>query len=484
MACSCDNLLKSFRSACIFLCVLVVFLVGGIFTLGQHAVSEFQNYRKEDYNHVSTSCVMESVNVSAVRDCTYDEIHSTFPCVQVTVSYKASVKGRLFRSSEDARDTQHQCLAYECEKSGIIYTYVNSLNSEFECFYNPEKPYFVYIESKDGRLVNFTFACFIIISLSPLLVFLCCWYKLSRPKWSTCRKYVSRSVERRRTKRSADLWTYIRQGRIDDVKKNLKKAKINTQIGDSKISPLALAAQHGQYAVMVDLFRRGANIHYIQRGTEKTILHFACENGKKEIIDFCFRNHVPLNALDHMKRTPLITYVEMGLAPENAVETLNHLIKIGADVTSKDKDNYTALHYACKTINLSNTDIKRKIISVLIRAGCTSNNATLSKRNYQTYPYNDSPLCVLLYHDEFTLVTLLIEAGYDLKRDPGLSIAIPSLSRHVQEMLKEEQQSPPSLFRLCRTCVRKSVGGIRLQQKLKLLPMPERLIKYLQLKLH
>ena len=147
-----------------------------------------------------------------------------------------------------------------------------------------------------------------------------------------------------------------------------------------KISPLALAAQHGQYAVMVDFFRRGANIHYIQRGTKKTILHFACENGKKEIIDFCFRNHVPLNALDHMKRTPLITYVEMGLAPENAVETLNHLIKIGADVTSKDKDNYTALHYACKTINLSNTDIKRKIISVLIRAGCVSNNATLSKR--------------------------------------------------------------------------------------------------------
>ena len=90
----------------------------------------------------------------------------------------------------------------------------------------------------------------------------------------------------------------------------------------------------------------------------------------------------------------------------------------------------------------------------------------------------------MLYHDEFTLVTLLIEAGYDLKRDPGLSIAIPSLSRHVQEMLEEEQQSPTSLLRLCRTRIRKSVGGIRLQQKLKLLPMPERLIKYLQLKLY
>ena len=484
MACSYDNLLKSLRSACIFLCVLVAFFVGGILVLGQHAVSEFQNYRKEDHHHVSTSCVMESVNVSALRDCTYDEMHSTFTCVQVTVSYKGSVKGRLFRSSEDARDTQQQCLAYECEKSGSIYTYVNNLNSEFECFYNPERPYFVYIESKDGLLENFTFACFIIICLSPVLVFLCYWFSLSKPKWSTCRKYVSRSGSR--AERLGNLLTYIRQGRIDDVKKNLKRDKINTEItvDCSKISPLALAVQHGQYALMDDLFYRGANIHYIQQGTGKTILHFACENGKKEMIDFCFRDQIPINALDHMNKTPLMTYVEMGLSTDNAVKTLKHLIKLGVDVTLKDKDNYTALHYACKTRNLSNTNTKRKIISVLIRAGCVSNNATLSKRNYQNYPYNDSPLCILLYYGECTLGTLLIEAGYDLKRDPGLSIAIPSLSRHVQEMLEEEQQSPTSLLRLCRTRIRKSVGGIRLQQKLKLLPMPERLIKYLQLKLY
>ena len=494
MSCSCDNLWKSAYFALIFFVFFLNFL-WGIILLGKKAVPEFQNYRKEEQYHVRTQCIIESVNVSTVNDCTYDvdeeEIHSTYPCVQVIVSYDGSVKGHLFRSTEDAKDTQHQCVAYECEKSGSIFTYVDNLTSEFGCFYNPQKPYFVYLELKEGWLVYFTFACFIIIVVSPVLVFLCCWCKLSMPKlstmrWSNCRTYVSRRKQLRKEERLANVVSYIRNGQTNNVKKNLKSDKINTELNTngSELSPLALAAQYGQHGVLVDLIRRGADIRYVQESTGKTILHFACENGKREIIGFCLRYHAPINALDHMKKTPLMTYVEIGLSTANAVATLKHLIKIRADVTLTDKDNYSALHYACKTTRLSNRNTKREIISVLIRAGCIFHNATSSIRNYQTYPYDDSPLCVLFYHGEFTLGSLLIEAGYDLMRDRGLPLAIPFLPRHVQDMLAEEQQSPFPLLRLCRTRIRKSLGGIRVQQKLKLLPIPKRLIQFLRLKLY
>ena len=82
----------------------------------------------------------------------------SFSCIQISASYQtlnSTVRNaQLYRSYKDARETDFECSAYECEHSGRIFEYKNDTENagSFKCHYNPNKPQYVYkdvTESED-----------------------------------------------------------------------------------------------------------------------------------------------------------------------------------------------------------------------------------------------------------------------------------------------------------------------------------------------
>ena len=153
------------------------------------------------------------------------------------------------------------------------------------------------------------------------------------------------------------------------------------------------------------------------------------------------------------------------------------MIDAGADVNIKDIKNLTPLHLACMNKNKLNTETNYQVIALLVKSGCISHQV-IRETNNPTDHW--TPFTSLLIQKEYSLCTLLIEAGYQLKKDDAL-VYVTELSSDIQTTLREEIQNPSSLLRMCRFGIRNNFQGIRVQQNLELLPLPSRLIQYLKL---
>ena len=143
--------------------------------------------------------------------------------------------------------------------------------------------------------------------MTPLLIPFCgfCYFDLTY----RCKRRISRSRSRNRNRSS-------RKRRVIDLNKELVSAAKNGHVGKMKLCVYL-----------------GANLHYVQKNTGMTIFHFASQGGDKKATQWCCRKSLSINALDSMKRSPLLNYMErMGLP---TVDILKNLINAGAGVSIK-----------------------------------------------------------------------------------------------------------------------------------------------------
>ena len=162
-----------------------------------HGVPLFHKYLQEERHHVSKTYALKSVDDSETRSCTYryqrncraksgtceiDEIRRRgYVCLNVLVSYedgnKPMMDAQLFRSFRDAKRTDYQCAAYECEHSGDVVEYGENLKKmdSIKCFTNPNQPQYVYMQSSadNAGWIVFFFSFELILLLVMIVVLLC-----------------------------------------------------------------------------------------------------------------------------------------------------------------------------------------------------------------------------------------------------------------------------------------------------------------------
>ena len=79
---------------------------------------------------------------------------------------------------------------------------------------------------------------------------------------------------------------------------------------------------------------------------------------------------------------------------------------------------------------------------------------------------------------------LMLEAGYNLLKDRRLTdhfLSKLDVESDLHRWLVREMSTPTRLMCQCRTVIRKAIGGIKLQQKIKSLNLPPIFVSYLQL---
>ena len=164
------------------------------------SLTEFRCFTNIFRKNVTTwvkTCTLKYVDDSETRSCTYrylggcrakrgckiDEIRRRgYACLNVLVSYeygnKSTMNAQLFRSFRDAKHTDYQCAAYECQDSGDILTYGENLKKmdNIKCFTNPNHPQYVYMQSSADNagwnIFFFAFELILLLVMIAVLLFL------------------------------------------------------------------------------------------------------------------------------------------------------------------------------------------------------------------------------------------------------------------------------------------------------------------------
>ena len=276
-----------------------------------------------------------------------------------------------------------------------------------------------------------------------------------------------------------DVLFYIKCHKVHGVRWRLKVKEINKTIKCDKddMTPLLIASKYGYDDIMEYLHSVGADLDSKDAKTGKTAFHYACECHNKAAISWCIKKKMSIDIQDKQKRTPLITYVQTLSEKDSCTIGLSLLIDTGADVTVMDKSASTALHYVCKNKKVE-SDIRTEVIRNLVNAGSTI--AKLSRKKSE-----DSPLSALLQQKQYSLGLFLIEAGYGLSSESTLTGVLTNsknIPKKVKSQLNQEIENAQPLMRLCRTTIRKSIGGTLLEKKIGFLPIPTIIKDYIRLK--
>ena len=158
---ACDNSKCAFRFVVLLIGVGILALA--CYILGTKVIPPIHDYNTEKSDHQESICTFRYTNITGTKTCSYpircpddDEEgpcmqERSFPCIQIYVSYQTlnsnvAVNAELYRSYKDARETDFECSAHECEHSGRISAFKNDTENvgSFNCHYNPNKQQYVY----------------------------------------------------------------------------------------------------------------------------------------------------------------------------------------------------------------------------------------------------------------------------------------------------------------------------------------------------
>jgi len=147
------------------------------------------------------------------------------------------------------------------------------------------------------------------------------------------------------------LFIDIQKGNIDNVKSFLKEKDIN--ITDNfKRSAIINAALYNQVIIIKWLVEQGADIN-LQDKNGYTALHFSAQEAHIDATKLLLENKANPNIQDIHGNTPAWVAVINWKAGAN-FDTLEHLVKSGADLTIKNNANRSVL-------DLLPEDIKEKL---------------------------------------------------------------------------------------------------------------------------
>ena len=94
--------------------------------------------------------------------------------------------------------------------------------------------------------------------------------------------------------------------------------------------------------------------------------------------------------------------------------------------------------------------------------------------------YRCDSICYRILHCSILGTKLVIQAGYRLKKDPLFRSRI-DVETEIGQYLDQEIQTVPPLMRQCRAVIRQKLGTTFVRTKVKCLPLPLLMVKYLDL---
>ena len=342
----------------------------------------------------------------------------------------------------------------------------------FKCFYDKKNISTVFMrkEPLSGLVVWFT-CCSFLLLLGTFPFVACICSKIKTP----CQVYFQYCTKRY-TSRQEKWIDAIKQGNIFILRWTMSQKHINEQLIENWYS--------------TGFKWRAVPLANYEDSLKLTPLHYACLGAQVNTLQYLTAEGANLEAADSCRRTPLLIALMLNISAPDIIQCL---LEAGADVSVKDKQQCTPLHYACFKGDLN-------LVHMIIKAGCISNNTIyLTKETFysslQKTPFGSNfgfktdlytntwtPLASLLYRNSKETCRLLVSAGYNLKKDPILprvlySDADETMNRYIKQQMREVT----SLKRICRIWIRTRLGTKKLQQKISDLKLTSSLREYLRL---
>ncbi|XP_067648833.1 serine/threonine-protein phosphatase 6 regulatory ankyrin repeat subunit A-like [Haliotis asinina] len=141
---------------------------------------------------------------------------------------------------------------------------------------------------------------------------------------------------------NSPLHNACRRGNLTRLKRILSGGlvHINSRDGNQGKTPLMVAAQEGHCRIFDFLIEKGANISQVDNGG-KNFLHWACKGGHVGMVE-CV---LPLYDVhtDNNKVSPLMQAAFRGYR-----DVFEFLVCMGANVSQRNVDHDTVLHWACR----------------------------------------------------------------------------------------------------------------------------------------
>ncbi|XP_071988475.1 ankyrin repeat and SOCS box protein 10 isoform X2 [Engystomops pustulosus] len=250
---------------------------------------------------------------------------------------------------------------------------------------------------------------------------------------------------------------------------------IQSQEGDS---PLHRCKTPGTYLCAELLLQSGALVNVGSEEEELTPLHVAARHGLVAHVDLYLRYDAAVDKRDVHGETPLSSACSHPQSPEQLDRyhrVCQHLIEGGANILSRDNEQQSPLHLACKSAN-------PQVVELLLEHGAQVNAMSYSGNTpmqniLQVLRYCcTSPRTVEVLLNTYSTVRgsedwAEVVPEEERQKDPPFFRSVFSLSR-----------SPRCLQHLCRCALRSHLEG-RLPTSLPRLPLPTPLINFLQLRI-
>ncbi|XP_041421625.1 ankyrin repeat and SOCS box protein 10 isoform X3 [Xenopus laevis] len=234
--------------------------------------------------------------------------------------------------------------------------------------------------------------------------------------------------------------------------------------------PLHCCKSPESYQCAKLLLQYGAYVNSQTEDEEETPLHVAAQLGLVEHVDLYLRYGASVNKRDNKGETPLCAACS---APQTCDMLESHylvcerLIQAGANIHARDHEQQNPLHLACKSAN-------PRVVELLLAQGAevnamsySGNTAMQNILQVSSYRLPNQPELIvraLLNHG-----AIRVWPGALIKKHPEFFQSVFSL-----------HEGPRSLQHLCRCCLRSHLEG-KLHQVLPKLPLPPKLLRFLQL---
>jgi ankyrin repeat protein len=226
----------------------------------------------------------------------------------------------------------------------------------------------------------------------------------------------------------------VHKSDIDKTRLLLKAGADANATNRYGVTPLWLACQNGNGAIVEMLLAAGADPHGRQRGGD-TVLMTAARTGNVGPVKALLTRGAEVNARENRGQTAV-----MWAAAEGHAEVVELLIASGADFRTPLDGGFTPLFFAVR-------EGRAEVVKILLKAGADVNEAMQPKRRANRGPQAGmTPLLMAVENGHFELAVNLVKAGADPNDQRGGYTALHNITwvRKPDHGEGEDGQPPPA----------------------------------------